>query len=465
MTRVLVIGGGISGLVAARRLRASGLDVEVLEASAAPGGWLRTERVRTPLGELVVELGPDAILGEKPAARKLVEELGLGPRVVKTRTDRRGAYVVTRGKLERIPEGWSLLAPTSAGSLLRSPVLSPVSRVRALLEPLVPPSRTTGDQTLASFVRRRLGWESLERLAQPLASGIYGADAEGLGLAGTMPRFLEMERSHGSVRRGIAERMRSSAGESASGARYGLFFGFDGGMQVLVDALASELAGRVTTNAPVSAVSRRGARFAVSVGSAVQEADAIVIALPGPRAAPLLEALAPDAAAGLASIAHGSVATVTFAMRREDVRHSLDAYGFVTPATERRRILAATFASEKWPGRAPEGLVLIRAFVGAPDEETLRGRGDEALVRTASRELDQLLGLRGPPLLTRVVRHPSAMPRYALGHPDRARAIDTELAGQPDVALAGNALFGVGIPDAIASGERAAAKILARFSR
>jgi oxygen-dependent protoporphyrinogen oxidase len=460
MTRALVIGGGISGLVAARRLQTSGIDVEVLEAGAAPGGWLRTERVPTKLGELVVELGPDAILGEKPSARKLVDELGLGPRVVKTRSDRRGAYVVTRGKLERIPEGWSLLAPTSAGSLLRSPVLSPPGRVRALLEPLVR-SRAEADETLASFVRRRLGWESLERLAQPLASGIYGADAEGLGLAGTMPRFLEMEREHGSVRRGITERVRASQGESASGARYGLFFGFDGGMQVLVDALAGELRGAITTGAEVTRIERRGDRLSVVLASGSREADAIVVALPGPRAASLLQPIAPEAAAGLASIAHGSVATVTFAMRREDVAHPLDAYGFVTPATERRRVLAATFASEKWPGRAPEGTVLLRAFVGAPDEESLVGRSDDALARTASRELDQLLGLRGEPLFTRVLRYPSAMPRYALGHPDRAKAVHASIARVPGLALAGNALFGVGIPDAITSGERAAQETLA----
>ncbi len=463
MRRAVVIGGGISGLVAARRLKASGLEVEVLEASGAPGGWLRTERVSTALGELIVELGPDAILGEKPAARKLVEELGLGARVVKTRSDRRGAYVVTRGRLERIPDGWSLIAPTSAGPLLRSPVLSPASRVRALLEPLVP-ARAEADETLASFVRRRVGWESLERLAQPLASGIYGADAEGLGLAGTMPRFLEMERAHGSVRRGIRERVQASQGESASGARYGLFFGFDGGMQVLIDALAQELAGAITMQAPAIALERRGARFEVTLENGSREADAVVVALAGPRAAPLLAQVAPEASRGLAAIAHGSVATVTFAMRREDVLHPFDAYGFVTPATERRRILAATFASEKWPGRAPDGVVLIRAFVGGPDEETLDGRSDEALVRTAQRELDQLLGMRGEALLTRVLRYPSAMPRYALGHPARAKAIDEEMARVPGVALAGNALFGVGIPDAIASGERAAERVLARFS-
>ena len=314
MKRVLVIGGGISGLVAARRLKASGMEVQLLEAASAPGGWLRTERVQTALGEFIVELGPDAILGEKPSARKLVEELGLGPRVVKTRSDRHGAYVVTRGRLERIPDGWSLLAPTSAGPLLRSPVLSPASRVRALLEPLVP-MRVSEDETLASFARRRVGWEALERLAQPLASGIYGADAELLGLRGTMPRFLDMEREHGNVRRGIRERVAASQGESASGARYGLFFGFDGGMQVLIDALAAELRGAITTNERVSSIERRAAGFQVASNQSSHTADAVVVALAGPRAAPLLRSVAPAVSLGLAEIAHGSVATVNSAGR------------------------------------------------------------------------------------------------------------------------------------------------------
>ncbi len=459
--RVVVVGAGISGLVAARRLSLAGLDVTLLEAHDAPGGWLRTVRVPTERGELVVELGPDSILGEKPAARALVEELGLEPHVIRTRTDRHGAFVVARGKLERIPEGWSLVAPGKTAPVLRSPVLDAAGRVRAALEswaPRPPPGDAKEDETLADFARRRVGWEGLERLAQPLASGIYGADAEVLGLAATLPRFLAMERDQGSVGKALAS---ASPREQASGARYGMFFAFDGGMQVLVDALARGLSGSIELGARAERIERVGDRFAVSGGSKKWDADAVVVAIAGPRAAALLSAIAPAASSGLASIAHGSVATVTFAMRREDVSHPLDAYGYVTPAVERRRVMAATFASEKWPGRAPSGVVILRAFVGATDEHDVASRSDEALVRTTRREFDELLGARGTPLFSRVVRYPSAMPRYALGHVERARAIDAEVALVAGLALAGNALFGVGIPDAIASGERAAQRILA----
>jgi oxygen-dependent protoporphyrinogen oxidase len=470
---VIVVGGGVSGLVAAHRLRAHGADVTVLEGKDAPGGWLRTVRVPSPRGEMVVELGPDSVLGDgitsatlggatPPKAKivkALLDELALWPHVIRTRTDRHGAFVVRSGRLERIPEGWSLVAPGEAAPVLRSEVLSPLGRLRAVAESLVPRA-PHDDETLASFARRRVGWEALERLAQPLASGIYGADAELLGLAATLPRFLAMEAQHGSVRAGIAARPKA---EHASGARYGMFFAFDGGMQTLIDALASALGPRLETGRAVVRVSRRGAGHAVTLASGeVREADQVVIALPAPRAAPLLAEVAPEASRGLARIAHGNAATVTFGFLREDVSHPLDAYGYVCPAVERRRVMAATFASEKWPGRAPDGVVLVRTFVGGPDEESLDGRDDAGMARTALRDLDSLLGLRGAPFFTKALRYERAMPRYAVGHVPLAKSIDAALAPIEGVALAGNALFGVGIPDAIASGERAAQKLLAR---
>jgi oxygen-dependent protoporphyrinogen oxidase len=454
--RAIVVGAGISGLVAARRLALGGWSVRVLEAASAPGGWLRTERATTERGELIVELGPDSILAEKPSARTLVEELGLGGRVVRTRTDRHGAYVVARGRLERIPEAWSLVAPARRWPVLQSSVLDAGGKLRVALERWAP-KEAKDDETLAAFARRRIGWEGLERLAQPLASGIYGADAEVLGLAATLPRFLAMEKKHGSVSRALEV---APAREAASGARYGMFFAFDGGMQVLIDALARDAI--LELGVRVDRIERRDERYVVHANEQRWEADAVVVALPAPRAAPLIAPLCSPAAVGLERIAHGTIATVTFAFRREDVTHPLDAYGYVTPAVERRRVMAATFASEKWPGRAPEGVVLLRAFVGATDEDALDGRGDDALTRAARRDFDELLGVRGTPLLTRVLRYERAMPRYALGHLDAAKAIDAALRSVPSFALAGNALFGVGIPDAITSGERAAARILER---
>ena len=245
--RFLVLGAGLSGLSAAFRLTELRPDahVEVWEASARTGGWIATEQLdaRT-LGceseqPLVVDLGPESILRDKPAGTRLVARLGLEDRVIRTRTDRHGAYVVTRGALARIPEGFSLIGPGDLVGFARSDVVSFEGKARAALELAMParPRGETEDESLASFVRRRFGWEVLERLAQPLASGIYGADAEILGLLGTMPRFLEMEAQHGSVTRALVAAARKAREQEGSGARYGLFFSFDGGMQVLTDAL------------------------------------------------------------------------------------------------------------------------------------------------------------------------------------------------------------------------------------
>ncbi len=464
--RVLVVGGGLSGLAAGFRLTELDrtVEVEVWEATDAPGGWIKT--VRVPLDGhpdgLVVDLGPESILRDKPAALSLVKRLGIEDRVIRTRTDRHGAYVVTRGRLERIPEGFSLVGPGDLLGFARSDVVSLEGKARAALELAMPAKeRAPGqDESLASFVRRRFGWEVLERLAQPLASGIYGADAEVLGLLGTMPRFLEMEAQHGSVTRALVAAARAAQEQAGSGARYGLFFSFDGGMQTLTDALARALGGRLVLGRSAESFRRDGDGLLVRDGAgALHRFDAIVLALPAHRTAPLLRGLDRELADGLDAIPHGSAATVTFAWQRDHVPHALDAYGFVVPRVERRRILASTWSSEKWPDRAPHDHVLIRVFSSGDD--AFDARDDELLAIEARRELADLMGITAPPLLQKAVRYPRAMPLYGPEHLRRRDAIAARIATIPDVAVAGNSLFGVGIPDAIASGEKAAEKILA----
>lgn len=454
--RFAVIGGGISGLAAAHRLLtlAPTADVVVLEKKDAPGGLLRTVEI----DDFVVELGPDSILREKTAAFDLARSLGLEGRIVTTRRDRHGAYVVTRGALERVPRGFSLVGPGDREALEASAILSEEGRRRAAIEPTVPArDPSVDDERLASFVRRRFGWELLERLAQPLASGIYGADPEILGLRATLPRFLDMETRRGNVTDALVEQQaRAHLGD---GARYGLFFGFDRGMQVLIDALAAHLGPRLRVGTAVTQLVRDAARdlFVVTTSEGVLEVDGVIVALPGPLSRALLVDVAPTAARGLAEIPHGSAATVTFAFRRDEVPHALDAYGFVVPAVERRRSLASTWASEKWPGRAPDDHVLLRVFMSG-DDAHLRDEAD--LAHDARVELRELLGIRATPRFTRVLAYPEAMPNYGEGHDALRRAIDAAIAAVPGLALAGNSLFGVGIPDAIASGTRGAERVL-----
>lgn len=433
--RVVVVGGGLAGLTAAHRVleRAPEHEVVVLEAGARAGGLLGTvER-----DGFVIETGPESILSEKPAAIALASRLGLADRLISTRAEHRGAYVVSHGRLEKVPEGFRLMAPSRAGAWLETPIVSWPGKLRALIEPLVP-RRAGDDESLASFVERRLGREVLERLAQPLIGGIYGGDPERLSLAATMPRFLAMERERGSVVRA----MRAS-GQPATGARYGLFVAFDRGMQVLVDALLGRLGERVRLHAPVRALERRGDGWRVITERERIDADRVVLAAGAAAAARLLAPHHRRLSDALGSIEHGSSAVVTFAWPRDRIPHPLDAFGFVVPAVERRPSIAATFSSVKWPGRAPEGQVLVRVFLASVE------RTDEELVRAARRELRELMGVEAPPRLSLVSRFERAMPQYHLGHLSKVAAIEAMERELDAVAIAGNALRGVGIPDTI----------------
>lgn len=449
----MVVGGGIGGLAAAHRLARAGREVVLLERAGRVGGLLRTERV----DGWVIERGPDAILTSKPAAVELARRVGIEDAIIGTQAHHRGAYVVCRGRLERIPEGFSVVAPARLAPLLASPILSARGKARAAIERVVPRGRPRDDESLASFVTRRFGVELLERLAQPLASGIYGASPRALSLGATMPRFLALEREHGSVSAGLS---RAPGDTAARGARYSMFVGFRDGMQTLPDAVARVLGDRVRLGVPAIGLDRRqGGRLVVRTPGGDLEADGVVLALEAFGAASLLaphDALAADL---LRSVDHGSAATATLGYDRSDIPHPLDAFGFVVPAVERTGLLASTWASVKWPGRAPEGKALLRVFLGGADHPDVCDRTDAELVALARRGLRRLMGIAARPELVRVDRFVRAMPRYHVGHRRRAATVDARLARLPGIELAGNALHGVGIPDAVASGWRAADRL------
>jgi oxygen-dependent protoporphyrinogen oxidase len=341
-------------------------------------------------------------------------------------------------------------------------VVGPGARVRAaLLEAMIPRRRTGSEESLAHFVRRRFGAEILERLAQPLVSGIYGSDAETLSLEATMPRFPTMERERGSIVRALRAKQRASGREeSASGARYGLFVALDRGMQVLSDALARSVGDRIRLRTSVRAIEREGARWRVVLeGGGSEVADAVVIATSARRAASMIRDVDPLIHDGLDTLPHGSAATVTFAWKESEIPRPLDAYGFVVPAVERRTILASTWASAKWPGRAPPGWALIRVFIGGMHAEDVADRDEASLIATARRELRALMGIESRPAFSIVTRFDRAMPIYRVGHLERVASLEAHFARFSGLALAGNGLRGVGIPDAIASGLRAATAV------
>lgn len=451
---LVVVGGGISGLAAAHRARERdpARRLTLLEAGDRLGGSIATEH---SLGFLV-EGGADSFLTEKPWAMDLVRRLGLADRLVRTRDEERRTFVVRRGALQPLPEGFLMMAPTQLAPFFTTGLFSLAGKLRMALDLVLPRRTAADDESLASFVRRRFGVEALERVAQPLVGGIYTADPTRLSLAATMPRFIEMERKHRSIILAM-RRQAKAAAASDSGARWSLFASFAGGMQVLVDALVRRLPeGAVQCATAVVALGRisGGWQLTLADGRTI-DADEVVLTCPAFVSAELLRPHDPGLADRLASIAYASSAIVTLGYGREQIRHRLDGFGFVVPAIEGRDLIAGSFSSVKYAGRAPTGQVLLRAFVGGALAEHLAMLPDAELVALAERELGELLGITGSPALVRVARHRRAMPQYDLGHLARVDAIETAVQRLGGLALAGSAYRGVGIPDCIHSGERA----------
>lgn len=464
--RIAIVGGGISGLAAAYRLGrevATGaeIDVTLIEAGARLGGKIQTEH----LDGFTIEAGPDSFLASKPAATRLCQELGLGDRLIGTRPDGGGTFILRDGRLEPLPEGITMLVPTRLGPILRSRLLSPRGKLRLAWELFVPPKRDGGDESVASFVRRRFGREAFDHMAQPLLSGIHGGDAEQLSILSTFPRLRESEQRYGSlVRAMLAQRRAAPARPAPSGSiPRSAFLSLKGGMGDLVDALASALDGvDVRCKTSVESIARRetgGYRLRLGDGAAL-EADAVILATPAWASAGMLEDLAPDLARTLRAIPYTSSATVALAYRAADIAGLGGGRGFVVPRVEQRELSAVTWVSSKFAGRAPEGMALVRGFVGGAGREAVVDLGDDLLIGVVRGELQAILGLEAEPVLTRVHRWRQAQPQYTLGHAERLKAIDRALGDLPGLRLAGASYRGVGIPDCIESGEAAAAAVL-----
>ncbi|MFQ5876985.1 MAG: protoporphyrinogen oxidase [Acidobacteriota bacterium] len=461
--RVVVVGGGIAGLSCAHRLAgridAAGRPIEItlLEAGERTGGVIQTER----LDGFLIERGPDCFITEKPSALDLCRRVGLQDQVIGTNPDCRRSFVLRRGRLLRVPEGYQLMAPGRLLPFAASSILSPLGKLRAACDLILPRGPDRADESLASFVRRRFGEQVLERLAQPLVAGIYNADPETLSLRATMPRFLEMERSRRSLILALrlADRRRG-AGGGVSGARYSLFATLRDGLQTLTDRLAGRLpAGSIRLGARALELARSGRGWAVATASGeTLAADAVVLAVPANASAPLLRTVDPELSSALASIPYGTSATVNLGYREADVPTPMRGFGFVVPRSEGLSLIACSFSSLKFPGRARDGTTLLRVFLGGPWTE----RSDpERLERAARDDLRRALGITAEPIVARTAVWYRAMAQYPVGHLDRVARIDARLDGLPGLALAGNGLRGVGIPDCIRSGEEAAERIVA----
>ena len=466
---VAVVGGGMAGLVAAETLLDAGRNgprVVLVERTPRYGGV-----VETLSGDgWLIERSADNFLVARPEGMALVERLGLSGELIAVEEKARRALVCCRGQTLPVPSGFRLLAPGEPEGIRATDILSPEGKARVLAERGVAPlgiGPATGDESLESFAIRRLGREAFDRLVQPLVAGIWTADPAKLSMAAACPEFLRMEQEHGSLSVAEEDRLRRmGATHRAEGARYGQFVTLASGMGTIPARLAESLrrAGVDEREGAVSSIAREadgrwriGMRLARG-GEESMLADGVVVALPATVAARVV-ADAP-LAAELAGIEYAGSVVVVMGYARGQVAHPLSAAGLVVPRIEGHHALAVSFASSKFPGRAPAGHVLLRVFFGGALDPERASLDDDRLVALAREELATLVGAEGPPRLVEVARWPGAMPQYHLGHLDRLARIEARLGALPGLALAGAAYEGVGIPQVIASGQAAAARVL-----
>lgn len=464
--RIAVIGGGITGLAAAHRCVTKDKTAEVVlfESSSRLGGIIHTQHQDGYL----LELGPDSFITNKPGGVQLCEETGFTDQLIPTDNTFRRSLVLHKGIPQPVPNGFMLMAPSNLQAIQDTPVLSDEGKARLLQESSIPPRKDGEDETLASFVTRRFGKEALDRLVQPLVGGIYTSDPEKLSLRATLPRFLDMEKDHGSVIEATMakEAKQREARPSESGARYGLFATAKNGLSSMVEHVAAELRQsnrvQIFMQTPIEQVRRPEAGvdglWAVQkMDGSVDTFDSVILALPSYRVGDLLvsDELA-SLKTSLQEIVYASSAIVLTGHRLSDFEHPMDAFGLVIPAIEKRNVLAVSFTSRKFPNRAPEDHVLLRTFVGGAMQSELLDHSDSKIAQLVTDELQQILGLKHESQFAKVVRYNQAMPQYHIGHLDRVARIQGLLQQQPGLFVAGSAYQGVGIPDSISNGRQAA---------
>jgi protoporphyrinogen/coproporphyrinogen III oxidase len=463
MTRIAIVGGGISGLAAAYELeeqRRAGAEIEYVlyEAALRLGGVLRTEYI----DGCVVEAGPDSFITEKPWAADLCRALGIGDQLIASNDADRKTYILTRGRLVEMPDGLMFMVPTKILPTGFSPLFSWKTKLRMAQELLHPPRAADGDESVAAFVERHYGREMVDRLADPLLSGVYGGEAANLSVRAVLPRFAEMERTHGSLGKAMLaarRKMPSATGKPAPP----LFTSLKNGMQTLGEAIVSRLsAAALRTDARVEAIQAQpeAGGWTVSAGLQSDQFDGVIVALPGPGAANVLRMASAQLSEELNTIQYTSSITVGLGYDHE-VRRSLPpGFGFLVPRSEGKRLLAGTFVHNKFPHRCPEDRALLRCFFAGRHAESVWPYSDDQVAGIVRNELQQILGLRAEPLFTRVYRWKSAMAQYGVGHLERLERIERLRQKLPGLALAGNAYRGIGVPDCVRSGREAARSLI-----
>jgi protoporphyrinogen/coproporphyrinogen III oxidase len=475
LNRIAVIGGGIAGLSAAwaiEKARRAGEPIEyrLFEAGGRLGGVISSEIV----DGCVVEGGPDSFLTEKSAAAALCGELGIADHLLSSNDAERRTYIVVLNQLTPLPDGLMFMIPTKLAPTILTPLFSWSTKLRMAREFLFPPPPATADESVADMTRRHFGQETVDRLVSPLLSGVYGGDASQLSVRAVLPRMVTMEQEHRSLTRAMLA-ARKKAPRTAASARpsRSMFTTLRGGMKLMVDSVATQLTpGWIHLGTPVHSLrnnnidcadprsSSCGCRWTLEAAFGEERFDGIVLALPAWASADLLRPCSSDLAELLAGVPYSSSITVTMGFAMEDLRTLPPGFGFLVPATERRSMLACTFAHAKFAGRTPSGKGVLRCFLGGSGNEALLDETDDRLTDVVLKELREIARLTAKPAFVRIARSPRAMAQYAVGHLERMQRVRAMLATLPGLALAGNAYEGIGVPDCIRTGQQAAESVL-----
>jgi len=467
MKKIVIIGGGIAGLAAAHRLQeeiANGgsLECVVLEAADQFGGKIATERV----DGFVIERGPDSFISQKPAAIELCKKLGLGDRLVGTNQEQTKTYVYTGKKLVTMPDGLSLMIPTKFLPFAFTPLFSWPGKVRMALDLIIPKKRGNTDESLASFVRRRMGEEALRKMAEPMLAGIYASDPETMSINSTFPMFVQTEKKYRSLIVGMLARKRQQLMQKSSPPKSGnnhqpfsLFMTLKNGLGEMVDAViekSPDVSFRASAKVKEVTKGTSSAWQVVLEDGEIIDADAVMFATPAKLSADFLKPIAPKVADLLNKIKYVSTATVTLAYKKEGFSHPLNGFGFVVPRTEGRKILACTWTSSKFPHRTPDGYVMLRCFVGGALKENLAEQDAEAIATMVKKELADLMGIHQEPEICKVFHNKKSNVQYLVGHANLIESVQKELQAFDGLFLTGSAYTGIGIPDCIQNGTRTA---------
>jgi oxygen-dependent protoporphyrinogen oxidase len=463
------VGGGITGLSAAWFLQRANLDVSytLLERSGRLGGKIHTDVVRTADDDrFVVEGGPDSFITQKPWALQLARDLGMQDRFLPTNDERRRTFVLNHGRPTPLPDGVLLIVPTKIKPFALSPLISPLGKLRMGLDLVIPPRMDDRDETLADFIMRRLGAEALDKIAEPLLSGIYNAEAERQSIMATFPRFRQIEQKHGSLIKGMLASRRNTASRNgaspSAAAAPSMFVSFRDGMEELVAELGARLSGDCRLGVGVEAIVPREDRYRLQLNDGTSvEADAVILAVPAFVSAQLLRPIARDAAELLDGIRYVSTGTISLAYRAAEFDHPLNGFGVVIPRTEERDVNALTWTSTKFDRRAPEGHVLLRAFFGGSRTQHMMHVDDQELLSKVQREIASIMDVDATPLFHKVYRYFDANPQYDVGHLHRVDAIEQNL--PRGLFVTGSPYRGIGIPDCVHQAQLTVETVLTQF--